>query len=168
MKIAKCSVCGKSIMDGVELFSVPSPSRHYFSVCRKDLNKWGDTITPKPGEEVLKVRATFADVVDTATAHTALLGQFPQDATIRVQRASNVRGDHDVTFSLLVPTDRRCDAAKALDTFQREWNTTITAIEGTRFEFPVDCKTTDELRKRQKFCRDNRDKAKYPALRKDA
>ena len=41
------------------------------------------------------------------------------------------------------------------------------SITGTRFEFPVDCKDTMELRKRQKFCRDNRDKAKYPALRND-
>ena len=91
MKVSYCAVCKKTVLDGVELFSVPSPSRHYFSVCRKDLNRWNDTITPKDGEEVLKIRATFADVVDTATAHTALLGQFPQDATIRVQRASSIR-----------------------------------------------------------------------------
>ena len=168
MKVSYCAVCKKTVLDGVELFSVPSPSRHYFSVCRKDLNRWNDTITPKDGEEVLKIRATFADVVDTATAHTALLGQFPQDATIRVQRASSIRNDHDITFSLLVPTDKRCDAGKALDTFQREWNATVTCIEGTRFDFPVNCKDTVELRKRQKWCRDHRDTSKYPALRKDA
>lgn len=85
MKIAKCSVCGKSILDGVELFSVPSPSRHYFSVCRKDLNKWGDTITPKPGEEVLRVRATFADALDTATALPGLIFGF----TVCIHNAGN-------------------------------------------------------------------------------
>ena len=85
-----------------------------------------------------------------------------------MRNLSNVRNGHAITFNLLVPTDRRCDAAKAIDTFCREWNATVDSITGTRFEFPVDCKDTMELRKRQKFCRDNRDKAKYPALRKDA
>lgn len=164
MKEAKCAVCGTT----TNLFTIPSPSRHYFSVCRADLNRWNDTTTPTDADETLKVRATFSDDVDTGTAHTALLGQFPHDAAIRVQKASSVRNGHDITFVLLVPTDKRCDAGKALDTFQREWNAEVTTIEGTRFDFPVNCKDTTELRKRQKWCRDHRNTAKYPALRKDA
>ena len=167
MKESYCSICHKTLKDGAVLFTVASPSRNYFSVCKRDLSRWNDTTTPRDGDEMLAVRATFADAVDVPTAHAALLGQFPQDATIRVKRASSVRNDHDITFTLLVPTDKRCDAAKALDTFCREWNATVTSIRGTRFEFPVDCKDTMELRKRQKFCRDNRDKSRYPALRND-
>ena len=167
MKVAYCPYCMKTA-EQVELFTITSPSRHYFSICRSDLGR-ASTLNPKlAGDEILVVRARFADVVDGRTAHTALLGQFPKDAAIRVQRASNIRNDHDITFSLLVPTDKRCDAGKALDTFQREWNATVTCIEGTRFEFPVNCKDTVELRKRQKWCRDHRDTSKYPALRKDA
>ena len=167
MKVAYCPYCMKTA-EQVELFSIPSPSRHYFSICRSDLGR-ASTLNPQlAGDEILVVRASFADVVDGRTAHTALLGQFPKDAAIRVRNLSNVRNGHAITFNLLVPTDRRCDAAKAIDTFCREWNATVDSITGTRFEFPVDCKDTMELRKRQKFCRDNRDKAKYPALRKDA
>ena len=167
MKVAYCAVCKKTVLDGVELFSVPSPSRHYFSICRSDLGR-ASTLNPQlDGDEILVVRASFADVVDGRTAHTALLGQFPKDAAIRVRNLSNVRNGHAITFNLLVPTSRRCDAAKAIDTFCREWNVSVDSITGTRFEFPVDCKDTMELRKRQKWCRDHRDKAKYPALRED-
>lgn len=134
MKIAMCPYCSRTA-EQTELFTIPSPSRHYFSICRADLGR-ASTLNPQlEGDEILVVRATFEDVVDGHVAHTALLGQFPKDAAIRVRNLSNVRNGHSIT--------------------------------GTRFEFPVDCKDTMELRKRQKFCRDNRDKAKYPALRND-
>ena len=167
MKVAYCPYCMKTA-EQVELFTIPSPSRHYFSICRSDLGR-ASTLNPQlAGDEILVVRANFADVVDGRTAHTALLGQFPKDAAIRVRNLSNVRNGHAITFNLLVPTDRRCDAAKALDTFQSNWNAHVWKIQGTRFEFPVLCPDTQELRKRQKFCRDNRNKFRYPALRKDA
>ena len=120
----------------------------------------------RDADETLEVRAVFPTDADAQNAHDAIMGQFPSDAAIRVE-SIRVENGNNAVFTLLVPTDRRCDAAKALDTFQSNWNAHVWKIQGTRFEFPVLCSDTQELRKRQKFCRDNRDKAKYPALRND-
>ena len=162
MKIATCCHCHTTH----DLHRLFSPSRYYFSICPACAGLNTGLAEVRDADETLEVHAVFPTDADAQNAHDAIMGQFPSDAAIRVE-SIRVENGNNAVFTLLVPTDRRCDAAKALDTFQREWNTTITAIEGTRFEFPVDCKTTDELRKRQKFCRDNRDKAKYPALRND-
>ena len=162
MKIATCCHCGTTS----NLHRLFSPSRFYFSVC-PDCAKLNTGLAAQmPSDETLEVRAVFPTDADAQFAHDAVMGQFPSDAAIRVE-SIRVEQGNNVVFSLLVPTDRRCDAAKALDTFQSNWNAHVWKISGTRFEFPVMCADTMELRKRQKFCRDHRNTVKYPSLRND-
>lgn len=162
MKIATCCHCGTTS----NLHRLFSPSRFYFSVC-PDCAKLNTGLAAQmPSDETLEVRAVFPTDADAQFAHDAVMGQFPSDAAIRVSEIRVEQGNN-VVFTLLVPTDRRCDAAKALDTFQSNWNAHVWKISGTRFEFPVMCADTMELRKRQKFCRDHRNTVKYPSLRND-
>lgn len=160
MKTPTCARCHTT--NG--LHRLFSPSRFYFSVCADCAKLNTGLVAINPSDEELEVRAVFPTDTEAQNAHDAIMGQFPSDAAIRVVDIRVEQGNNAI-FTLLVPTDRRCDAAKALDTFQSNWNAHVWKISGTRFEFPVLCKDTMELRKRQKFCRDHRNVVKYPSLR---
>ena len=162
MKIATCCHCHTTH----DLHRLFSPSRYYFSICPACAGLNSGLAEVRDADETLEVHAVFPTDADAQNAHDAIMGQFPSDAAIRVE-SIRVENGNNAVFTLLVPTDKRCDAAKALDTFQSNWNAHVWKIQGTRFEFPVLCSDTQELRKRQKFCRDNRNKAKYPSLRND-